>query len=259
MAELRGRIACISGASSGIGAACAEGFAAAGARLLLCARRGDRLEDLAARLRREGAQVHAFELDVRDAAAVAAAFAALPAPWQEIEVLVNNAGLARGLAPFQDGDLADWDEMIETNVQGLLYVTRALLPGMIQRGRGHVIHIGSLAGLEVYPKGAVYCASKHAVAAIAEGMRLDLCGTGVKVSVVHPGLVGDTEFSAVRFHGDRERAAAVYRGTTPLCAADVAEAVLWVASRPEHVNVAEILLLSRDQASSTLVHRQQAP
>lgn len=247
MGALAGKRVCITGASSGIGAACAAAAAAAGAELLLCARRPQRLAEAARSLPRP---VETLILDVRDAAAVAAALGG-----REVDVLLNNAGLARGLAPIQDGLLRDWDEMIDTNVKGLLYVTKALLPGLIRR-RGHVVHIGSLAGHEVYPKGNVYCASKHAVAALNEGMRLDLNGTGVRVSTVDPGLVGDTEFSAVRFHGDRERAAGVYRGLTPLGAADVADAVLWVITRPPHVQIAQVLLMGTDQASSTVVHRR---
>ncbi|TAH35046.1 MAG: SDR family NAD(P)-dependent oxidoreductase [Planctomycetota bacterium] len=247
MAELRGKRVCITGASSGIGAACARAFAAAGAELVLCARRRDRLQQVVAGL---GAPAQSIELDVRDRPSVERELGGL-----EVDVLLNNAGLARGLAPVQEGSPDDWDEMLDTNVKGLLYVTRALLPGLIRR-QGHVLNIGSLAGHEVYPKGNVYCASKHAVRALNHGLRLDLLGTGVRVSSVDPGLVGDTEFSAVRFHGDRERAASVYRGLTPLSAADVAETVLWVATRPAHVLVAEVLLLATDQASSTLVHRR---
>lgn len=246
----------ITGASSGIGLACAEAFAAQGARLLLCARREDRLRELTARLEKEhGAEVLAFLLDVRDRAMVEEAFAGLPSDWQAIDILVNNAGLSRGLEPLQDGSFQDWDEMLDTNVKGLLNVSRTLLPGMIARGGGQVINIGSIAGHEVYPGGAVYCASKHAVDAITKGLRIDLNGTGVRVSTVDPGLV-DTEFSTVRYHGDASRADATYTGMTPLSGQDVAETVVWVASRPAHVNAAEILLLPTAQASCGHVFRE---
>ena len=232
----------VTGASSGIGAACARAFAGAGARLVLAARRADRLEALAAELRdAHGTESRLLELDVRDAQAVGAALGALPPEWAEVDVLVNNAGLGRGLEKAQEGDPAGWDEMVDTNVKGLLYVTRAVLPGMVARGRGHVVNIGSVAGHEVYPGGAVYCATKHAVGAITRGLRMDLLGTGVRVSTVDPGMV-ETEFSVVRFHGDRERADRVYRGMTPLVADDVADTVLWVATRPPHVCIDEIII-----------------
>ncbi len=242
----------VTGASSGIGAACAEAFAAVGARLVICARRSDRLRDLAERLPTE---VHPVALDVRDRAAVDAAFAALPTQWRDVDVLVNNAGLAAGLAPLQDGDPDDWDVTIDTNVKGLLYVTRAVVPAMVARGAGHVVNVGSIAGREAYPGGAVYCATKAAVDRITRALRMDLLGTGVRVSTVDPGLV-ETEFSVVRFAGDRDRADAVYRGMTPLTADDVAEAVVWVADRPAHVQVAEVVLLPTDQASATRVARR---
>jgi NADP-dependent 3-hydroxy acid dehydrogenase YdfG len=241
----------VTGASSGIGRACAQAFGAAGARLLLCARRTDRLARVTAEL---DAEHHTFALDVRDRAAVERALAALPAEWAEIDVLVNNAGLASGLGPLHEGDPDDWDRMLDTNVRGLLNVTRAVVPGMVARGRGHVVNIGSIAGRETYPGGAVYCASKAAVDRITAGLRMDLLGTGVRVSTVDPGLV-ETEFSVVRFHGDAERADTVYAGMTPLTADDVADAVRWVADRPAHVQVAEVVLLPTDPAAATQVHR----
>lgn len=195
-------------------------------------------------------------LDVRDAAAVDRAIGALPEAWKAIEVLVNNAGLSRGLDKLHEGDRADWDEMIDTNVKGVLYVDRAVVPLLVARGRGTVIHLGSIAGRQTYPGGSVYCASKHAVRALNEGLRLDLLGTGVRVATVDPGMVADTEFSLVRFHGDAERAAAVYRGMTPLTPADVAEVIVHVATRPPHVNIAETVLLPTDQAGATNVHRR---
>ena len=253
--DWRDRIVFVTGASSGIGAACARAFAGAGARVLIAARRQDRLAVLAAELGGVGKRVHALALDVRDQPAVARAVAALPSEWSAIEVLVNNAGLSRGLAKLHEGQLADWEEMIDTNVKGLLYVTRAVLPGMVARNRGHVINLGSIAGHESYPGGNVYCASKAAVKALTSGLRMDLVDTPIRVSTIDPGLV-ETEFSVVRFHGDAPRAAKVYAGLEPLTAADVAEVVLFCASRPAHVNLAEVLLLPSAQASATLVHRQ---
>ena len=239
----------ITGASSGIGAATAAAFAAAGARLVLCARRGDRLERLAADL---DTQVDTLVLDVRDRDAVTAALSGL----DPIDVLVNNAGLAAGFEPLHTGDPDDWDRMIDTNVRGLLTVTRAVVPGMVARGRGHVINIGSIAGHETYPNGAVYCATKAAVDRITKGLRLDLVGTGVRVSTIDPGMV-ETEFSVVRFGGDADRAAKVYEGVDPLTPEDIAEAVVWVAGRPPHVQVAEVIILAGQQASATVVSRRQ--
>lgn len=254
MTEFHGTVL-ITGASAGIGEACAHAFAAAGARLVLAARRADRLESLARTLReRHGSDVHRLALDVRDAGVVAHVLSSLPAEWSAIDVLVNNAGLGRGLDPLHEGDAREWDEMIDTNVKGLLYVTRAVLPGMLERGRGHVINLGSIAGHEVYPGGAVYCASKHAVRALTQGLRMDLLGTPIRVSSIDPGMV-ETEFSVVRFRGDVERARNVYRGMQPLTAADVADAVLWCATRPPHVNIDEIVLKPTAQASALLVHR----
>jgi NADP-dependent 3-hydroxy acid dehydrogenase YdfG len=252
--KLSGRTVLITGASAGIGAACARAFAEEGARLLLAARRADRLGELADKLRGAGTDVYTLELDVRDAEAVSGALGALPAEWREIDVLVNNAGMGRGLDKLWLGNPVDWDEMVDTNVKGLLYVTHAVLPGMVERGRGHVINLGSVAGHEVYPGGAVYCATKHAVGAITRGLRMDVLGTGVRVSTVDPGMV-ETEFSVVRFHGDEARAKNVYRGMTPLTAPDIADTVLWVATRPPHVCIDEIILKPTDQATSTLVHR----
>jgi 3-hydroxy acid dehydrogenase / malonic semialdehyde reductase len=237
----------ITGATSGIGLACARAFAAAGADVTVTGRRADRLRDLAAEL---PGDVRTLVFDVTDRQATQDALADLPAP----DVLVNNAGLASGFGPLQEGDERDWDVMLDTNVRGLLTVTRALLPSMVERGRGHVINIGSIAGHEAYPGGTVYCASKHAVDAITRGLRMDLLGTGLRVSTVDPGMV-DTEFSLVRFAGDADRAAAVYEGLEPLTAEDVADTVLWVADRPRHVQVAEVLILPTAQASATRVVR----
>ena len=256
MLSLKDKIVFVTGASSGIGQAAAEAFAALGARVLMCARRTDRLETLARRLETaHKVPVHPFGLDVRDRAAVDAAVAALPADWRAVDVLVNNAGLSRGLDKLPGGLVSDWEEMIDTNVKGLLYVSRAVVPGMVARGEGHIINVGSIAGHEVYPNGNVYCATKHAVDAITKGLRLDLNGTPIRVSTVDPGLV-ETEFSMVRFHGDTTRAGKTYQGLKPLEAADIAEAIVWVATRPAHVQVAEVVILPVAQASVTMVHRK---
>ena len=252
MSNLDNRIVFVTGASSGIGAGCARQFAQKGARLILAARRLDRLEKLAATL---PVDTHLIKLDVRDQKSVEKAVNKLPSQWQAIDVLVNNAGLARGLDKLHEGALIDWEEMIDTNVKGLLYVSRAVIPGMVERGRGHIINIGSIAGHEVYPGGNVYCASKHAVDAITKGMRIDLAGTPLRVSTVDPGLV-ETEFSQVRFRGDTERAANVYKGLTPLTGEDIAEAVVWVAERPQHVQIAEIIIFPTAQRSSMIAHRR---
>jgi serine 3-dehydrogenase len=256
MYSLNGKIVLVTGASSGIGEACARAFAAQEARLILAARRAERLEALRTELfMRYGAMVHTVTLDVRDQPAVAAAVAELPAEWAEIEVLVNNAGLSRGLDRLHEGSLDDWEEMIDTNLKGLLYVTRAVLPGMVQRRRGHVINIGSIAGHQVYPGGNVYCATKFAVNGLTQGLRVDTLGTGVRVSTVDPGMV-ETEFSKVRYHGDEARAAKTYTGVTPLTGTDIAEAVVFCATRPPHVNINEIIIMPTDQASVTQVHRR---
>ncbi len=247
----------ITGASSGIGAACAEAFARQGARLLLCARGAARLHEQADRLRQDhGVAVHAFALDVREAAQVEQALGALPEAWQAIDVLVNNAGLAKGRDKVHEHSPAHIDAMIDTNVKGLLYVTRAVVPGMVARGRGHVVNIGSTAGHEVYPGGVVYSASKHAVDAITKGLKMDLLGTPLRVSTVDPGLV-ETEFSLVRFSGDATRAEAVYAGMQPLRPEDVADAVVYCVTRPPHVNINEIVMMPVAQSSSLLVHRKK--
>ena len=259
MVSLQDQLVFVTGASSGIGGACSRAFAGAGARLLLAARRLDRLQALATELEKaHGTRTHCVQLDVRDAKQVERALATLPAPWRAIDILVNNAGLSRGLAPIQEGSLEDWDEMLDTNVKGLLYVTRAVLPGMVERQRGHVINIGSIAGREVYAKGGVYCASKYAVRALTQALRLDLHGTPIRVSTVDPGLV-QTEFSVVRFRGDAARARKIYENTRPLTPDDVADAVLFCATRPPHATVAELVLLASDQATATTIYRRESP
>ncbi len=254
--SLKGKIVFITGASAGIGKACAEAFAAAGANLVLSARRKDRLTSLAARLTAaHGTECHLLALDVRRRDEVEAAVASLPEDWREVDVLVNNAGLGRGLDKLHEGQPDEWEEMLDTNVKGLLYVTRALLPGMVERGRGHVINLGSVAGREVYPGGNVYCASKFAVMALTKGLRMDLLGTPIRVSTVDPGMV-ETEFSVIRFRGDEARAAKVYQGMKALTPADIADTVLWVATRPPHVDVTEVVIMPTAQASATMVHRE---
>lgn len=258
MQEMIGRVVFITGASSGIGEACAHAFAGAGAKLLLAARRYDRLEKSSADLKQAGAQdVHLLQLDVSDAAQVSSAIESLQPGWRDIDVLVNNAGLSRGLAKVHEGQLADWDEMIDTNVKGLLYVTRAVVPGMVERGRGHIVNLGSTAGEISYPNGAVYCGTKAAERAITDGLRQDLLGTPLRVTSVDPGMV-ETEFSEVRFRGDSERAAKVYQGLTPLAPGDVADAILWAVTRPVHVNIARISMTTIDQANSLLFNRKPA-
>jgi serine 3-dehydrogenase len=256
MLSLKDRIVFVTGASSGIGESTAQAFAALGAKILMCARRAERLEKLAQTLEFEyGVAVHYFQMDVRDQPAVEKAVAGLVPEWRAIEILVNNAGLSRGLDKLPQGLLDDWEEMIDTNVKGLLYVSRAVIPGMIERAKGHIINIGSIAGREVYPGGNVYCATKFAVQALSKGLRLDLSGTPIRVSEVAPGMV-ETEFSLVRFHGNAERAGKVYQGLTPLAPDDVADAVVWCATRPLHVNVSELVVMPTAQASTTLVSRK---
>ncbi|WP_082803764.1 SDR family NAD(P)-dependent oxidoreductase, partial [Anabaena sp. 4-3] len=200
-------------------------------------------------------QIHLLQLDVRDRLAVESAISTLPPAWSNIDILINNAGLSRGLDKLHEGDFQDWEEMIDTNIKGLLYLTRYVVPGMVSRGRGHVVNIGSIAGHQTYPGGNVYCSTKAAVKAISEGLKQDLLGTPIRVTSVDPGMV-ETEFSNVRFHGDRERANKVYQGLTPLTADDVADVVFFCTTRSPHVNINEIILMPVDQASATLVHRQ---
>jgi 3-hydroxy acid dehydrogenase / malonic semialdehyde reductase len=246
----------VTGASSGFGAAIARRFVATGARVVVCARRTDRLAALAAEI---GGQVHAIELDVRDRAAVERAIGALPPAFAEVDVLVNNAGLAKGLEPAQRADLDDWDQMIDTNCKGLVYITRAILPGMVARGRGHVINLGSVAGTYPYPGGNVYGGTKAFVHQFSLNLRSDLHGTGIRVTCVEPGMCGGTEFSTVRFGGDEARAHAVYAGMEPLGADDVAEAVHWAAHVPAHVNVNTIELMPVAQSFAAFqVHRRPA-
>ncbi|MFB0516073.1 MAG: SDR family NAD(P)-dependent oxidoreductase [Candidatus Neomarinimicrobiota bacterium] len=258
MMSLKEKTVLITGASSGIGAACAEAFAQAGATLVLAARRRERLEALQQGLQaRFGTHAFIMAVDISQAAEVEQAFASLPPVGREVDILVNNAGTVKGLDPEWVVSPADVDLMIDTNIKGLITMTRLCLPGMIERGSGHVINIGSISGQEVYPGGSVYCATKFATRALTRGLKLDLLGSPIRVTSIDPGMV-ETEFSSVRFGGDEARAKKVYEGMTPLKPVDIADAVLYAATRPPHVNVSEMLILPTDQATTMLVHREPA-
>lgn len=252
---LGGRVAFISGASSGIGLATARAFSREGASLILAARRVGRLEELASELRRaHGTDSLVVPLDVRDRRGVETAVAGLAGAWAAIDILVNNAGLARGMAAFHEASTDDWEEMVDTNIKGLLYLTRAVVPGMVTRGRGDVINVGSIAGHQVYPRGHVYCATKAAVAALSQGIRIDLIDTPVRVTEVAPGLV-QTEFSLVRHRGNAERAAKTYSTFRVLAPEDVAETILFCVTRPPHVAINQVTVMPSEQAN-TMVHRR---
>jgi NADP-dependent 3-hydroxy acid dehydrogenase YdfG len=254
--SLKGKIVFITGASSGIGKACAYAFAAKGANLIISARRLEMLETIAKEITEKfGVKVYSFKLDVRIRHDVEKAVSSLPDEWKGIDILINNAGLAKGMNKFYEDNPEGWDEMIDTNVKGLLFVTNAILLGMIERKFGHIINIGSIAGREAYPKGAVYCASKHAVDAITRSLRMDTIDKNILVSTIDAGMV-ETNFSNIRFNGDTEKAKNVYKGLTPLTGEDVADAVIFCASRPAHVNIAEITLLAARQASATISYRE---
>ena len=250
------KIALITGATSGIGEATAELFAREGYNLVLTGRREDRLEKLAARLNKKfNNEIAVSQFDVRNRTEVVDNLEGLPAKWKKVNVLVNNAGLSQGLDPIDKGSYDDWDTMIDTNVKGLLYVSKVVANWMISNGHGHIINIGSIAGKEVYPNGNVYCASKHAVDALSQGMRIDLLSHGIKVTAVHPGAV-ETEFSVVRFKGDEARAKKVYDGFQPLVAKDIAETIWFIVSRPAHVNVNDIVVMPTAQATGTMIYRK---
>lgn len=248
----------ITGASSGIGASCARLFAQEGKyRLLLCARRIEKLILLQEELLTISPtlQIHVFQLDVKNSDEVRESIASLPEEWKKIDVLINNAGLSQGLDPIQHGDLGDWDRMIDTNIKGLLYVSKAVIPSIQESKNGHIINIGSIAGKEVYANGNVYCATKHAVDALNKAMRIDLLKDGIKVTAINPGMV-ETEFSEVRFHGDKDRAKAVYEGISALTPLDIAEIISFVLSRPAHVNINDLLVMPTAQASGSIVQRK---
>jgi len=244
----------ITGATSGIGEACARKFAADGWQVILNGRNQTRLTALAEELGRQGTRTLCLAFDVRDREKARQCVESLPEEWAEIDVLVNNAGLALGLNPEYEGDMDDWETMIDTNIKGLLTMTRLIVPGMVARNRGHVINIGSVAGDAAYAGGNVYCATKSAVKALSDGLRIDVAATKVRVTNIKPGLV-ETHFSVTRFHGDKERADNVYSGIRPLTGEDIAESVFFAASAPEHVQIAEMLILATHQANGTVIHR----
>ena len=243
----------ITGATSGIGRATARLLAQNNYKIILCGRRQDRLQELQEELSKI-TEVHSLKFDVRNQNMFLETIKTLPERFSQIDILINNAGNAHGLDTFQDGSTEDWDAMIDINIKGLLYVSKAVIPQMLERKSGHIINIGSTAAKEVYPKGNVYCATKHAVDAINHGMRMDLNGTGIRVGAIHPGMV-ETEFSEVRFKGDVERASQVYKGFQPLQPEDVADIIHFVISRPYHINIADLVVMSVDQASSTIVNK----
>ena len=250
------KITLITGATAGIGEACAHVFARERYDIIITGRRADRLEKLAEQLRKEyNIKVLTSEFDVRNREEVISKLEALPDEWKKINVLVNNAGLSQGLDPIQDGSYEDWETMIDTNVKGLLYVTKVVSNWMISNGFGHIVNLGSIAGKEVYPNGNVYCASKHAVDALNKGMRIDLLPYGIKVTAVHPGAV-ETEFSEVRFKGDKARAKKVYAGFEPLAAKDIAETIWFAVSRPPHVNINELTIMPTAQANAVNIYRK---
>lgn len=250
------KIALITGATSGIGEACAHKFAQGGYNLIITGRNHQKLTALQQSLTQEGAEVLTLEFDVRDAKAAQTAVGSIPQAWQDIDVLINNAGLALGLEKEYEGDMQDWDIMIDTNIKGLLTMTRLIVPHMVQRNAGHVINIGSVAGDAAYAGGNVYCATKAAVKTITDGLRIDVADTAIRVTNIKPGLV-ETNFSVTRFHGDEARAEKVYQGITPLAGNDIADVALYAASAPKHVQIAEVLVLATHQASGSVMHRQQ--
>ncbi|MBD2702031.1 SDR family NAD(P)-dependent oxidoreductase [Spirosoma sp. BT702] len=250
------RIALITGATSGIGRATVEAFADLEFRLILCGRRQDRLDELQEQLSQKTTTT-TLNFDVRNWVEVYESINTLPEEWQSIDILVNCAGNAHGMSAIQDGDVADWDQMIDGNVQGLLYVSKAVMPGMVERKKGHIVNISSIAGKEIYANGAVYCASKAAVEALSAGMRLDLTQHGIKVTNVAPGAV-ETEFSLVRFKGDQERAAKIYNGFTPLTPDDIADAIVYAVTAPAHVTIADMTILAGAQAGAMTIHRKQS-
>lgn len=251
---MRKRIALITGATSGIGEAASRLLARHNFNLILCGRRKDRLKKIQEELS-QFTEVTTLVFDVSSRIEVTNAIQSLPESWREVDVLINNAGNAHGLAPIQTGDVDDWDAMMDINVKGLLYVSKAIIPGMTSRKKGHIINIGSIAGKEVYPNGNVYCASKFAVDALTRGIRMDLNAFGIKVTSINPGMV-DTEFSLVRFKGDAEKASSVYKGMTPLTGNDIADIILYVLLAPPHVVLADITVFPTAQGSATLVNRE---
>lgn len=257
MKSLKGNIAFITGASSGIGEATAKLFAREGASLILVARRNNILQKLSKKIKNEfNVEVKTIQLDIQNYKSVLTAYNKLPVEWKAIDILINNAGLSRGLKNIQDSEIQDWEEMINTNIKGLLYVTRLILPGMVKRNSGHVVNLGSIAGHFTYPGGNVYSATKFFVNSLSQGMRMDLLGTNVRVTSVDPGLV-ETEFSLVRYRGDKDKAKKPYEGLTPLKGEDVADAILYAVTRPAHVNIQELIVMPTDQASLWHISRNK--
>jgi serine 3-dehydrogenase len=256
MGRLQNKIVFITGASSGIGKASAYAFAAEGADLILAARRIEKLNEIENELKKKfKVDVLTIQLDVRNKKDVKKAITSLSEKWRNIDILLNNAGLAKGMSKIYEGDTEHWDEMIDTNIKGLLYVSREIIPLMVERMQGHVINLGSIAGYEVYPNGNVYCASKFAVNGISKAMRLDLYDKNIRVTSIDPGMV-ETEFSEVRFSGDKEKAKKVYDGWTPLSGEDIANTILWCALRPAHINISEVIIMGTAQGSTTLLNRK---
>ena len=251
---MKKKIALITGATSGIGEACARRFVMGGYDLIITGRNAKRLDEIKSEMEAEGSTVLALCFDVRDREQTRKAVESLGEEWKNIDVLINNAGLARGLEPEYEGSFTDWDEMIDTNIKGLLNMTRLIVPGMVERNHGHVINIGSVAGDAAYAGGGVYCATKAAVKALSDGLRIDVAHTKVRVTDLKPGLV-ETNFSNIRFHGDNERAGNVYKGIEPLRGDDIADVAFYAASAPEHVQIAEVLVLATHQANGTVIHR----
>ena len=256
MASLKNKNVFITGVTSGIGKSCAYAFATEGANLIISARRLSLVEQIGKDIRNKfGVKVHTFKLDVQNKTEVDNSIKSLPEEFKKIDILVNNAGLGIGLDKFYEDNPEGWEAMIDTNVKGLLYVTHAVVKGMVERESGHIINIGSLAGHEAYPKGAVYCATKFAVDAITKSLRMDLVEKHIRVSTIDPGMV-ETNFSMIRFRGDEQKAKNVYKGVDPLTGDDIADAVVFCASRPANVNIAEMLILAGTQASAMVVHRE---
>jgi len=249
------KIVLITGATSGIGLGCARKFAENGDKLILTGRKEQRLAEICKELESKGAKVLTLAFDVRDREKAKRYIDNLPEEWQEIDVLVNNAGLALGLEPEYEGDFDDWETMIDTNIKGLLTMTRIVVPGMVKRERGHIINIGSVAGDAAYAGGNVYCATKAAVKALSDGLRIDVANTPIRVTNLKPGLV-ETNFSNIRFHGDNNRAATVYKGIKPLTGDDIADVAVYAANAPEHVQIAEVLILATHQASGSVIVRK---
>lgn len=257
MSSLQNKIVFITGASSGIGKACAHAFAYEGSNLIISARRFEKVEELANEIREKyDVKVFSLKIDVTNRSMVEAAVNGLPDEWKNIDVLINNAGKGLGLEKMYEDNPDSWDEMIDTNIKGALYVIKSIVPGMVERKSGHVINLGSIAGHEAYPKGGVYCATKHALDAITKSLRMDVIDKNVKVSTIDPGMV-ETNFGEIRFYGDKEKAASVYKGVKPLVAEDIAETIIFLASRPAHVNINELIIMPHVQANPFVCHREE--